>query len=321
MIERDFLDQRDEAKEEPAPAAAEGGDPGAAGRGQRGRAPHHRHDAAPLRPPGARPRRDGLDGWEQVQSDMPDIVVSDMMMPRMDGYELLKKIRETRRDPPHPGDPGHRQVGDRVQDPGAGDRRRRLPGQAGDPPGAGRARAQPDHHPAAAARPGGRRGAGDAHGGADHELLRVPRDARLEHRRPFLESAGAGLPHRRGAGHPGGPAAEGVAAAARHRQDRHPRPDPAEGVRPERGGVAEDEGAPRDRGAAAGQVPLLPGDQPHHPGPPGALRRLGIPAGPEGGGDPAAGPHHRRGRRLPRHDHRPPLPPGPLHAPAPWRSC
>jgi response regulator RpfG family c-di-GMP phosphodiesterase/signal transduction histidine kinase len=38
---------------------------------------------------------DGLDGWEHVQNQLPDIVISDIMMPRMDGFELARKIKTT----------------------------------------------------------------------------------------------------------------------------------------------------------------------------------------------------------------------------------
>ena len=36
---------------------------------------------------------DGLDGWETAQQLMPDLVISDVMMPRCDGYGLLEKMR------------------------------------------------------------------------------------------------------------------------------------------------------------------------------------------------------------------------------------
>lgn len=40
---------------------------------------------------------DGLEGWEKVESFQPEVIVSDIMMPRLDGYDLMKKIRDDRR--------------------------------------------------------------------------------------------------------------------------------------------------------------------------------------------------------------------------------
>jgi twitching motility two-component system response regulator PilH len=36
---------------------------------------------------------DGVEAWEQIQQVQPDIVVLDIIMPRMNGYEVCRKIK------------------------------------------------------------------------------------------------------------------------------------------------------------------------------------------------------------------------------------
>jgi two-component system, OmpR family, alkaline phosphatase synthesis response regulator PhoP len=37
--------------------------------------------------------RDGQEAWEAILEDQPDVVVTDLQMPRMDGLELIQRIR------------------------------------------------------------------------------------------------------------------------------------------------------------------------------------------------------------------------------------
>ena len=37
--------------------------------------------------------RDGQEAWERLQQDVPDLVVSDCQMPRINGLELIERIR------------------------------------------------------------------------------------------------------------------------------------------------------------------------------------------------------------------------------------
>ncbi|MDC0832313.1 two-component system response regulator [Leptolyngbya valderiana BDU 20041] len=36
----------------------------------------------------------GQEGWEKLQQEDPDLVITDIMMPEIDGYQLLKQMRE-----------------------------------------------------------------------------------------------------------------------------------------------------------------------------------------------------------------------------------
>jgi twitching motility two-component system response regulator PilH len=42
-----------------------------------------------------RSARDGIEAWEKVERYSPDLILMDIVMPRMNGYELCRKLRET----------------------------------------------------------------------------------------------------------------------------------------------------------------------------------------------------------------------------------
>lgn len=37
---------------------------------------------------------DGEEGWTKIKSEKPDLLIADVTMPKMNGMELLKKVRE-----------------------------------------------------------------------------------------------------------------------------------------------------------------------------------------------------------------------------------
>ncbi len=39
------------------------------------------------------PAYDGAEAWEKIKSEKPDLAILDIMMPEMDGWEVLEKIR------------------------------------------------------------------------------------------------------------------------------------------------------------------------------------------------------------------------------------
>ena len=153
----------------------------------------------------------GTQALELARSEQPDMVMLDVMMPDMDGFEVCAVLKSQGRDRAHPGDHGDRARHAGGADPRARGRGRRLPVEAVQRPRAVRPGAQPD---------------------ADEDDVRrapAPRHdlARARARRPRLRAGGrrrgrradpAGAAERR-AGHGLGGAA---ARPAGDPDDRHP---------------------------------------------------------------------------------------------------
>jgi len=43
-----------------------------------------------------RTAQDGEEGWEKIEENEPDLLILDLLMPRMDGFEVCKKLEERR---------------------------------------------------------------------------------------------------------------------------------------------------------------------------------------------------------------------------------
>ena len=72
----------------------------------------------------------GFEALEICKRGECDIVLLDVMMPGMDGFEVCRQLKRDPDDPASAGHHGHRARPDRRPRQGAGGRRRRFPDQA-----------------------------------------------------------------------------------------------------------------------------------------------------------------------------------------------
>ena len=41
--------------------------------------------------------KDGMDGWNKLNYDKPDLIIMDIMMPKLDGFSLCKLVKENKK--------------------------------------------------------------------------------------------------------------------------------------------------------------------------------------------------------------------------------
>ena len=90
---------------------------------------------------------DGEQALEKARAEKPDLIVLDIMMPKLDGYETCKILKADEDTQGHSGDPAVGEGPQRGPEDRLRSRRRRLHHQAVQPPQAGRAHqrdARPD---------------------------------------------------------------------------------------------------------------------------------------------------------------------------------
>ena len=46
--------------------------------------------------------RDGVECLEKIEEDVPDLIILDLLMPRMDGFAVIRELRENPEYPPVP---------------------------------------------------------------------------------------------------------------------------------------------------------------------------------------------------------------------------
>ena len=74
--------------------------------------------------------KDGVDALRQLQDVKPDIMLVDIEMPRMDGYDLTRNVRGNEQDARHPDHHDHVAHGRETPQHGVRAGRQRVSGQA-----------------------------------------------------------------------------------------------------------------------------------------------------------------------------------------------